>query len=212
VRFISNRASGMLGFEVARAALAAGHRVILIHGPVADTLVRGLSRAPRRRLVRIPVRSTRDMHRAVLSALPRANVVVMAAAVADFTPARRASAKIKKTRAGLTLRLKPTVDILARLGRIKRRSRRDLVLIGFALETGTGRTAAARAQSRLREARRKLAEKNLDAIVLNTPQAMGAASSTFLILTGGAQPPQGLRGAKHRLASRLVKLGEGLAG
>jgi phosphopantothenoylcysteine decarboxylase/phosphopantothenate--cysteine ligase len=260
VRFISNRASGRLGFEVARAARAAGHRVTLIHGPVSAALVRALEshcRLPiadcrlalaRSRasscfravqsaienlrskitrpgatvhrqlsslagrggtLTRVPVRSAAQLHRAVLRALsPATDVVVMTAAVADFAPARVSARKLKKARHGVTLRLKPTVDILARLGRIKRARRPGLVLIGFALETGAGRTPAARARARLAEARRKLVSKNLDAIVLDTPEAMGAERGEFQILRAGEDRPERIVAAKRAFAVRLVKLAE----
>jgi len=206
VRFISNRATGKLGFAVAEQGVRAGHRVILIHGPVAAELVRRLPHAPG--LTRVPVRSCAEMHRAVLKALPRADAVVMTAAVADFTPARVAKAKLKKARAGCTIRLKPTVDILQDLGQRKRTRHRPLALIGFALETGQGRTAAARRRTRYAEARRKLAAKNLDAIVLDTPAAMGADRGIFHVLRTGSSSPQTLRASKVELARMLVRLAE----
>jgi phosphopantothenoylcysteine decarboxylase/phosphopantothenate--cysteine ligase len=204
VRFISNRASGRLGFEIARAALAAGERVILVHGPVAGELVRSLPRVPAARLRRVAVRSCAQMHRAVLTALPLTDVVVMTAAVADFTPARVSPVKLKKNAAGLALRLKPTVDILARLGRVKRTQRPGLRLIGFALETGAGRTPAARLRARLREARRKLAAKNLDALVLDTPAEMAAARGEFHVLRAGTEEVLRFRGSKWAFARSLV--------
>jgi len=209
VRFLSNRASGKLGFAVARAALRAGHRVILIHGPVEETLVRSLpKRTPR--LTRAAVRSAAQMERAVRRFLPKAEVVVMSAAVADFTPLKSSAAKWKK-RAGLrVLRLKPTVDILAFLGRRQAARRTPLALIGFALESGRGKTPAARERSRVREARRKLKAKNLDAIVLDDPSAMGAERGTFQILRAAQDEARMVRETKSALARRLVKLGEAL--
>jgi phosphopantothenoylcysteine decarboxylase/phosphopantothenate--cysteine ligase len=209
VRFISNRASGRLGFEIARAALAARNRVILVHGPVADELVRSLPCAPSGRLRRVAVRSCAEMHRAVRRALPRTDVVVMTAAVADFAPARTSRVKLKKSAAGLVLRLKPTVDILAHLGRIKRTRRRELVLIGFALETGSGRTPA---RARQREARRKLAAKNLDAIVLDTPAEMASARGEFHVLCAGTDAVRAFRGSKAAFARMLVDLAAPIRG
>ncbi|MBI3830248.1 MAG: hypothetical protein HY291_12070 [Planctomycetes bacterium] len=204
VRFISNRATGKLGFAAARAAFAAGCRVILVHGPVADELVRSLPRS--NALRRVPVRSCAEMHRAVLAALPKTDVVVMSAAVADFTPAKVSAVKIKKARAGLLIRLKPTVDILKHLGALKRKRRKPLALIGFALETGAGRSAAQKLRARFAEARRKLESKNLDAIVLDTPAAMGAERAVFHVLRAGSKKTETLRASKEDMARRLVRL------
>lgn len=205
VRFISNRATGKLGFATVRAALAAGCRVILVHGPVADELVRHLPQSSSLR--RVPVRSCAEMHRAVLAVLPKVNVVVMSAAVADFTPAKVSAVKIKKAKAGLVIRLKPTVDILKHLGAIKRMRRKPLALIGFALETGSGRSAAQKLRARFAEARRKLESKNLDAIVLDTPAAMGAERAVFHVLRASSEKTETVRATKEAMAYRLVRLG-----
>lgn len=209
VRFISNRASGRLGFEAARAALAEGHRVILIHGPVSTEVLAIPGRATHGRLDRKPVRSAAEMRATVLAALPSADAVIMNAAVSDYTPARTSQTKLKKSRSGLLLRLKPTVDILAELGRLKRTRRRKLTLVGFALETGRGRTSAARARSRLEEARRKLLKKDLDAIVLDTPAEIGATEGAFLTITRESQPVR-FQGTKRAFAARLIGLVESL--
>jgi phosphopantothenoylcysteine decarboxylase / phosphopantothenate---cysteine ligase len=181
VRFISNRATGRLGVALAQAALSAGCRAILIHGPVNDEVLRPLRAS--KQLKRIAVRSAAEMHRAVMKEIARADVAVMNAAVADFAPVAVSAAKLKKAKQSLILKLRPTVDILRELGKLKAR-RKDLVLIGFALETGTGRTEAARKASRLAEARRKLKDKRADAIVLDTPAAMGSDRAHFTIVYG----------------------------
>ncbi|MCY3022486.1 MAG: phosphopantothenoylcysteine decarboxylase [Planctomycetota bacterium] len=124
VRFISNRASGRLGVEIVRAALRRGHRVVFIHGPLSENVRRTIPSS--RRLTEVPVRSAEDMHRAVMRHAPAAGVVIMNAAVADYTPVRTAPAKIKKSRRELTLRLRPTVDILKKLG--ESRTHRDDLL------------------------------------------------------------------------------------
>lgn len=209
VRFISNRASGRLGFEAARAALQLGHRVVLVHGPVGTEVLQILGRTTHGRLDCRPVRSAADMRTAILAALPAADAVIMNAAVADYTPARFSRTKLKKGRAGLVLRLNPTVDILAELGRIKRTRRPELALVGFALETGHGRTHAACARSKLAEARRKLQAKNLDAIVLDTPAEIGSAEGAFDILVGESQPVH-FQGTKRAFAARLIDLVETL--
>jgi phosphopantothenoylcysteine decarboxylase/phosphopantothenate--cysteine ligase len=215
VRFLSNRASGKLGFATAAAALSAGHRVILIHGPVSARLIGRLHtrRSAARRLTRLAVRSAQQMGQAVLANVSRADVVIMNAAVADFTPCRVADVKIKKAFGTCVLRLRRTVDILAGLGRLKRACLKRLVLFGFALETGQGQTAAARLSCRLAEAQRKMDAKNLDAIVLDTPEAMGAEKATFRILRRRACGREGVevvRAGKYIFAKRLVRLGEEL--
>jgi phosphopantothenoylcysteine decarboxylase/phosphopantothenate--cysteine ligase len=211
VRFISNRASGKLGFALARAAAKAGHRVTLIHGPVAETVLLG---APKK-AARVAVRSAAQMLAAVLEHVGVADVVIMNAAVADFTPAKVSAIKLKKAGArSMTLKLKPTVDILARLGRM-RRQYPNLVLIGFALETGEGRTSAAREASRRAFAHRKLVEKRLDCVVLNTPMTIGAADGAFEVYYAGDRPEMpSLRFAvkKERFARELVKIAATLAG
>jgi phosphopantothenoylcysteine decarboxylase/phosphopantothenate--cysteine ligase len=203
VRFISNRSSGRLGVEIARAALAERLRVILVHGPVPESVQRMIPRSPK--LTVVPVRSAADMQRAVMSHVARAGAVVMNAAVADYTPERTAVLKLKKSRRALVLKLKPTVDILRALGRLKA-VRPERLLVGFALETGRGATPAQRARTRLAEARRKLSAKNLDAIVLDTPAAMGAETSDFVVLQCGAAPQEFRAVTKARFARRLVAL------
>lgn len=209
VRFLTNRATGRLGFETSRAALSAGHRAVLVHGPVEQALIDALPRNGR--LKRVPVRSAAQMHAAVQAAARRAAVVVMTAAVADFTPAKTSATKLKKAKSGLTLKLKPTVDILAALGKAKRAGRLRAALIGFALESGSGR-GAQRMRTRLSEARRKLATKHLDAIVLDTPAAMGADRAVFRVLHARDGRVEVVRASKKAFAKRLVKLGEALKG
>ncbi|HLD35750.1 MAG TPA: phosphopantothenoylcysteine decarboxylase, partial [Planctomycetota bacterium] len=144
---------------LARAARAKGHQVTLISGPTALTAPKGV------RLVKVI--SARQMYQAVMKASPKANAVIMAAAVSDYTPAHCFKGKLKKTGKALNLKLIPTVDILRKLG--QRKGKR--VLIGFALETDNGR----------RNALRKLREKNLDYVVLNSPDAFGSDRSTVEI-------------------------------
>jgi len=207
VRFISNRATGRLGVEVARVALRKGHRVTLIHGPLPDDVRRAIPAA--KGLTSVPVRSAADMHIAVMKHVGPANVVIMNAAVADYTPARKADTKLKKSERALVLCLKATVDILAKLGELKRRRRKKLVLLGFALETGTGATEFQREKSRLAEARRKLRAKNLDAIVLDTPSAMGAEKCAFTVVLPNGEARHFASTSKARFARVVVNLAEG---
>jgi phosphopantothenoylcysteine decarboxylase/phosphopantothenate--cysteine ligase len=149
-RYVGNRSSGRMGFALAAEARRRGARVTLVAGPTAveppaaDDLVR--------------VRSAAEMHAAVMTAAGGADVVVMAAAVADYTPAAPAAQKVAKRDEPLTLTLQRTQDILAELGRMPSRhaSGRPL-LVGFAAETGDA--AAKGREKRLR--------KGVDLIVAN---------------------------------------------
>ncbi|MCX6120789.1 MAG: bifunctional phosphopantothenoylcysteine decarboxylase/phosphopantothenate--cysteine ligase CoaBC [Ignavibacteriales bacterium] len=148
VRFVGNRSSGKMGFAIANAAAQRGADVTLIAGPVI--------RETPRNVKRIDVESAEEMLTAVLAHTNKTDVVIMSAAVADFTPAHPATHKIKKQLNSETmeLTLKATPDILATLGTKKRK----MVLIGFALET----------KDELTGAKDKLQKKNLDLIVLNS--------------------------------------------
>ncbi len=159
VRFLGNASSGRQGIALARAAAARGAEVVLVaaHVDVA------LPEAPGTEVVRVS--STAELDAAVRAAAPDADAVVMAAAVADFRPARLADAKIKKS-AGSgapALELEPTQDVLA--GLVAARAAGDLpastVLVGFAAETGDGTATV------LEHGRAKLARKGADAIVVN---------------------------------------------
>ena len=188
VRFISNASSGRMGYAVARAALRAGHTVHLITGPVA------LKPPPGADVVRVT--TTREMYLAAARLFPRADCLVGAAAPADYTPARRAPGKRKKTGKPVTLRLHETVDIVASLAR--RKGAR--VVIAFALET---RDAAA-------NARKKLKAKRADAILVNAPAAMGAQRTDAALLTAAGEREVFTNAAKDRIARRLVALAEDL--
>lgn len=156
VRFISNHSTGTMGFELARAAARRGADVVLVAGPVSLATPEGVRR--------VDVESTADMQAAVM-AHAEADVVIMAAAVADFTPAAPSDSKVKKDGTGRELALAPTPDILAGLGAVKRDGQR---LVGFALETDNG----------LEHAQGKLERKRLDWIVLNNPKEAGAGFGT----------------------------------
>jgi phosphopantothenoylcysteine decarboxylase/phosphopantothenate--cysteine ligase len=157
VRYVGNRSSGRQGFAIARAALDRGARVVLVAGPTHLATPAGAER--------IDVATASEMRGAVLTASAKADVLVMAAAVADFTPKNPAPEKLKKGRtARFTLELTPTADILAEVGARRKRSRRPRVLVGFAAETGNP----------LAEARKKLAGKGLDLVVANDVTVPGA--------------------------------------
>ncbi len=189
VRYLSNASSGRMGYAVAAAAARAGHEVDLVSGPVD-------LRAPAGVRV-VPVVSTRDMHRAAARLFPRADVLIGAAAPADYTPARRIAGKLKKTPDLLRLDLKPTVDILASLGRRKKRGQ---IIIAFALEV----------QSPVANALAKMRRKNADAILLNSPAAIGARAETARIFLRSGDRRLLRDAPKSRIARVLVKLAEEL--
>jgi phosphopantothenoylcysteine decarboxylase/phosphopantothenate--cysteine ligase len=127
VRYIGNRSSGRMGYAIAAEAARRGAEVVLVTGPTA------LEPPAVREVVR--VRSAAEMHEAVLSRASAMQVVVMAAAVADYTPADRAEQKVAKSGETLTLQLKKTPDILGDLGRRRLVQGEGPVLVGFAAET-----------------------------------------------------------------------------
>jgi phosphopantothenoylcysteine decarboxylase/phosphopantothenate--cysteine ligase len=153
VRFISNHSSGKMGVAIARAAWRRGADVTLIAGHV-DIPLPG-------ELTTVKAETVEEMSRSVAKVLPSADVLVMAAAPADFRPAERATVKIKKGRGGTKLDLEQTDDILK--STIPKRKKKSLV-VGFALETGDGLT----------NAREKLKSKDLDIVVLNDATEPGA--------------------------------------
>ena len=192
VRFLSNRSSGRMGFAVAEAAATRGAHVILISGPVS-------LQAPTR-VERVDVRTTEDMHRAVLTNLDRATVVVMAAAVADYRPVVSYAGKLKRGTERVNIEFEPTPDILADVSRRKG----ERLLIGFAAET----------EHVAEHARRKLKEKNVDLIVANDVTAPGAGFDhdtnivTIFRNDGREQPLPKLAKIQvaHRILDEVVEL------
>jgi phosphopantothenoylcysteine decarboxylase/phosphopantothenate--cysteine ligase len=157
VRVITNRSTGTMGYALAQAAAERGASVMLVSGPTCLDTPPGVER--------IDVTTTKEMSAAV-GQHADADLILMAAAVSDYTPARMAPSKIKKEGSDeLAIRLRRTTDILETLGERKRPYQQ---LVGFALETDDGLT----------NARRKLSAKNLDWIVLNNPLEEGAGFGT----------------------------------
>jgi len=153
VRYLSNYSSGKMGYAIARAARNRGAQVVLISGPVELP-------APQK-VELVPVTSAREMHAAVMARSDQADVIIKAAAVADFRPAQRAGDKLKKGDVNqVRLELVRNPDILAELGN----QRGPALLVGFAAETG----------DLLAHARKKLEEKGADLIVANDVTAPGA--------------------------------------
>lgn len=173
VRYLTNESSGRMGFELAAEARRAGHAVTLVTGPVNLATPRGVAR--------VDVVSARDMLKAARRAFREADALLMCAAVADWRPLRKRSGKwrkegVRKEVAKIELVRNP--DILATLA--ARKGRR--IVVGFALETGAGEARA----------RKKLARKRADYIVLNDAAVLGAERTTVTVL--------GRDGSRRRLA------------
>ena len=184
VRYLSNESSGRMGFAIAAAAARAGHAVTLIAGPVALETPAEVER--------IDVVSAREMLAAARVAFRACDVLVMAAAVADWRPARVRPGKWRAKDAGAArarLELVRNPDILATLA--SRKGAR--IVCGFALETGSGE----------RRARAKLARKRLDCIALNHASALNA-NETRIVLLGRDGSRRVLAGTKVRVARELV--------
>ena len=153
VRFLSNYSSGKMGYAIARSARDRGARVILVSGPVHLPEPAGIET--------IQVVSAQEMFHAVMEHAGQADLIIKAAAVADFRPLARGAQKTKKgTAESMTIELQRNPDILAELGRQKG----NRILVGFAAET----------EDLLRHAREKLVSKNLDMIVANDVTQEGA--------------------------------------
>jgi len=159
VRFIGNYSSGKMGYALAEECAQRGAEVVLISGPVN-------LKAVHPNIKTISVESAQEMYEAAVSEFPSTDAAILCAAVADFTPDKPASAKIKREKGSeITLRLKSTQDIAASLGKIKTENQ---LLIGFALETDNEENNALL----------KLSQKNLDFIVLNSLRNPGAGFQT----------------------------------
>ena len=156
VRYIGNRSSGRMGFAIAADAARRGAEVILVAGPTS------VDAPPVRQIVR--VRSASEMHEAVMSRADDMDVVVMAAAVADYAPADARPQKLSKDDESLTLVLKRTPDILGDLGRRRLAAGRGPILVGFAAETADV----------LSRATAKRVKKHVDVIVANDVSSPGS--------------------------------------
>lgn len=154
VRFIGNYSSGKMGYALAEACAERGAEVTLVSGPVNREVIHP-------NIKRINVESAAEMYQAVVENYEDADAGILCAAVADFTPEVTAEQKIKREKDDLILRLKPTQDIAAALGKQKRPEQR---LVGFALETN----------DEVSHAQDKLKRKNFDFIVLNSLNDKGA--------------------------------------
>ncbi|MDR2392336.1 MAG: hypothetical protein LBE84_11750 [Planctomycetota bacterium] len=171
VRFLGNRSTGRMGIALARTAVALGLEARLILGPT--------HLAPPPEVETIGIRSAGEMLQAVLANFSWCDALVMAAAVADYTPVQPMKGKIKKNGADFILRLKRTEDILFRVGRLP--ERRGKCLIGFSLDVGEN----------VEEGRRKLREKGLDMVLVNSVAAFGAQRVRSSIVSLGGEEDLG---------------------
>jgi phosphopantothenoylcysteine decarboxylase / phosphopantothenate---cysteine ligase len=193
VRFIGNRSSGRMGFAIAAAAWRRGAEVLLLTGPSALTAPVGVT------IER--VETAGEMHAAVAAALPTADVLVMAAAVADFRPARAEARKIKKGTGGVPrLALEPTADVLRETRALRPHG---CVVVGFALET----------EAAVDNGRRKLQEKALDLLVVNDATEPGAGfevdTNRVVLLAPDVDDEALPLLPKHDVADRILDRVEG---
>jgi phosphopantothenoylcysteine decarboxylase/phosphopantothenate--cysteine ligase len=196
VRFISNASSGKMGYALARAAEEAGHKVTLISASALQ---------PPIGVEFVGVDSAEEMFAAVKKHFAKCDCLIMAAAVSDYTPVRPAKTKIKKTGKFLTIKLRPTADILKWAGKhkkVKSKKAKDKrqIIAGFSLEE---RDVKGRAE-------KKLKEKNLDMIIANTPAAIGAEKSTVQIKMPDSKWLKLGRATKTTLAKKIITLVESI--
>jgi phosphopantothenoylcysteine decarboxylase/phosphopantothenate--cysteine ligase len=193
VRYLTNRSSGRMGCAIAEAALRRGARVLLVSGPTAIAAP-GAAELTR-------VETAEEMLAAVLKLLPESTVVIKTAAVADFRPKAAAGQKIKR-KGEMTLELEPTADILAEVARRKT----SQIVVGFAAET----------ENVLENARKKLASKSLDAIVVNDVSREGVGfdsdrnAVTIISASEVVEVPETSKWeVAHRVLDQVVKVRKG---
>lgn len=169
VRFIGNASSGLMGKAMAEEAVRRGYHVEFVTGPVAPQNLPDLGASGTIH----HVVSAADMLAKSTGLFPSTAAAIFAAAVADYAPAGMLPEKMAKSDREITLHLRPTPDIAKTLGLKKHAGQ---TTVGFALQTSDGEA----------NARRKLATKNLDGIVLNTPATLGAGDGDFSFLPRGS--------------------------
>jgi phosphopantothenoylcysteine decarboxylase/phosphopantothenate--cysteine ligase len=189
VRFIGNHSSGKMGYAIANELDKQGAEVILISGPTSLNV--GSSR-----IKRMNVTTAAEMYDAAISEFEKMDIAILSAAVADYAPKLKSEHKIKKTDDELTIHLSKTKDILKKLGELKTSSQ---LLLGFALET----------ENEITNALKKLKDKNLDAIVLNSLNDNGAGfgydtNKIDLLFKDGSHKKFGLK-TKQEVAKDIVE-------
>jgi phosphopantothenoylcysteine decarboxylase / phosphopantothenate---cysteine ligase len=190
VRYLSNRSSGKMGYAVAQTALRRGAEVFLVSGPTELKPPSGVHW--------IPIRSAAQMQESVLQLYPKMDIVVKAAAVADYRPSEPSPQKIKKASGEMTLRLIRNEDILGLLGKEKK----NQILVGFAAET----------EQLLESARDKLVRKNLDLLAANDVSSgvFGADSATVHFLTRDNNIVTLENQSKLAIADKLLDMAQSL--
>jgi phosphopantothenoylcysteine decarboxylase / phosphopantothenate---cysteine ligase len=184
VRFISNASSGKMGYALAAAAMKAGLSVTLITAPT--------NLMPPKGVKIIAVETSAEMFAAMKKHFKKCDCLIMAAAVSDYAPFKTSKTKIKKSDRFLSIKLKPTTDILKWAGQHKKQQ----IVVGFALEDKDIKNRAAK----------KLTQKNLDMIIANTPAAIGAEKSSVHILTADGRWTTLPLADKATLAKKIVKI------
>ena len=186
VRYVSNYSSGKMGYALAEAAANRGASVVLVSGPVEV--------APPPNVEVVSVQTAVEMHDSVMQRLGDADVVICAAAVADFSPSAKSASKIKKSDKGLTLQLHKTPDILAHVGEQKG----NRVLVGFAAET----------ENLLVNAREKLHSKNADLVVANEVggdrDVFGSDTNQVNLVYANGESESWPRMSKREVANRVL--------
>jgi phosphopantothenoylcysteine decarboxylase/phosphopantothenate--cysteine ligase len=186
VRYIGNASSGKMGKAIADEAVLRGHEVEFISGPVAESLLPDVGSG---RLHKVT--SADEMLACAREYFPSADAAIFAAAVADYTPAEPLAEKITRSTEEMVLRLRPTPDLARILCAGKSAGQ---VAIGFALQTHDAEM----------HARRKLAQKKLSGIVLNTPATLGAETGYFRFLSQAAETFEDWGGIDKTVCARRI--------
>ena len=187
VRFITNRSTGKMGYAIARAAVKMNLQTVLVSGPVNLTPPEGVAF--------VPVESAAEMAEAMKNAAAGADIIVMAAAVADYRPKQYSTSKVKKSDGDMRIELERTEDILLSLGKNKKPGQ---ILVGFAAET----------DDLLQNAQGKLERKNLDYIAANIVgvpgRGFGADNNAITLLGRDGSKTEFALQSKEALAESLL--------
>lgn len=192
VRYITNHSSGKMGYALAHAAMLRGAEVTLVSGPTA------LPQLPL--VTTIPVVTAQEMYEAITENAPAADIIIKAAAVADYTPVTVAENKIKKSDGNMSIALRRTLDIIGHLGQNRRPGQ---FLCGFSMET----------ENMLENSRKKLQNKNLDMVVANNVKVAGAGfqgdTNVITMITNDditELPLMDKETAAHKILDKIMKM------
>jgi len=202
VRFISNASTGKMGYALARAALIAGHKVTLITTVDRASCIVNRVTSHESRATIVNVETAAEMFKAVKKHFPKCDCLIMAAAVADYTPGQRDKTKKRRENRPITIKLIPTPDILKWAGEHKNESRatshEPRIIVGFALEEKALRNRA----------ERKLKGKNLDMIIANATTAIGADKVALQIKMPQRKWLKLAKASKTVVARKIISLVE----